>query len=90
MRIRVLGGGVVGVTSAWYLAADGHDVTLVDRAAGPALEKELIEFCGRHLARQKVPRSIDYETELPRLPTGKLYKRLLRDRYWQGRDSKIV
>ena len=38
MRILVLGGGVVGVTSAWYLAADGHEVTLVDRAAGPALE----------------------------------------------------
>ena len=38
MRIVVLGGGVVGVTSAWYLVADGHDVTLVDRAAGPALE----------------------------------------------------
>jgi D-amino-acid dehydrogenase len=38
MRILVLGGGVVGVTSAWYLAADGHDVTLVDRAGGPALE----------------------------------------------------
>ena len=38
MRILVLGGGVIGVTSAWYLAADGHEVTLVDRAAGPALE----------------------------------------------------
>ncbi len=38
MRIIVLGGGVVGVASAWYLAADGHDVTLVDRARGPALE----------------------------------------------------
>ena len=30
------------------------------------------------------------EAELPRHPTGKLYKRLLRDRYWQGRDSRIV
>jgi D-amino-acid dehydrogenase len=38
MRILVLGGGVVGVTSAWYLARDGHDVTLVDRQPGPALE----------------------------------------------------
>ena len=38
MRILVLGGGVVGVTSAWYLAADGHEVTLVDRQPGPALE----------------------------------------------------
>jgi len=38
MRILVLGGGVVGVTSAWYLAQDGHEVTLVDRQPGPALE----------------------------------------------------
>jgi D-amino-acid dehydrogenase len=38
MRIIVLGGGVVGVTSAWYLARDGHDVTLVDRQPGAALE----------------------------------------------------
>lgn len=52
--------------------------------------KELIEFCGQHLARHKVPRSIDFEDELPRLPTGKLYKRLLRDRYWGNRTSRIV
>jgi long-chain acyl-CoA synthetase len=51
---------------------------------------ELIAFCGRHLARYKVPRSIDFETELPRLPTGKLYKRILRDRYWGNQTSRIV
>jgi D-amino-acid dehydrogenase len=38
MRILVLGGGVVGVTSAWYLAHDGHEVTVVDRQPGAALE----------------------------------------------------
>ena len=38
MRVLVLGGGVVGVTAAWYLAADGHEVTLVDRQPGAALE----------------------------------------------------
>jgi D-amino-acid dehydrogenase len=38
MRVLVLGGGVVGVTSAWYLAGDGHEVTVVDRQAGAALE----------------------------------------------------
>jgi long-chain acyl-CoA synthetase len=58
--------------------------------AGPDLEQELIEFCRIHLARQKVPRSVDFEAQLPRLPTGKLYKRLLRDRYWEGRASKLV
>ena len=57
---------------------------------GPELAAELIEFCSKQLSRQKVPRSIDFEAELPRLPTGKLYKRLLRDRYWGERKSRIV
>ena len=38
----------------------------------------------------KCPRSVDFEAELPRLPTGKLYKRLLRDRYWGDTKSRIV
>jgi long-chain acyl-CoA synthetase len=57
---------------------------------GPEIEAELIEFCGQHLARYKLPRSIDFEAELPRLPTGKLYKRILRDRYWAAHESRIV
>ena len=52
------------------------------RARTTTLTEELLAFCREHLSRQKVPRSIDYEDELPRLPTGKLYKRILRDRYW--------
>jgi long-chain acyl-CoA synthetase len=57
---------------------------------GPELERELIAFCREHLAHFKCPRSIDFEAELPRLPTGKLYKRLLRDRYWEGKATRIV
>jgi long-chain acyl-CoA synthetase len=60
------------------------------REAGPALEQELIAFCRAHLSALKCPRSIDFEAELPRHPTGKLYKRVLRERYWAGRDSKLV
>ena len=50
--------------------------------AGPVLEAELVAWCRRHLAAYKCPRSVDFEAELPRHATGKLYKRLLRDRYW--------
>jgi long-chain acyl-CoA synthetase len=57
---------------------------------GPDLAEELIFFCSQSLSHQKVPRSIDFEDELPRLPTGKLYKRLLRDRYWGNKTSRIV
>ena len=52
--------------------------------------EELIAFCRQRLAHIKCPRSIGFEEELPRLPTGKLYKRLLRDRYWSERKSRIV
>jgi acyl-CoA synthetase (AMP-forming)/AMP-acid ligase II len=58
--------------------------------AGPALERELFEFCREHLAHYKCPKSVDFERELPRQPTGKLYKRLLRDRYWGNHTSRIV
>ncbi len=50
----------------------------------------LMEFARENLARYKVPRSIDFEAELPRLETGKLYKRLLKDRYWGNKNSRIV
>ena len=63
----------------------------VDMAkAGPELAAELLAFCGLHLARFKVPRTLDFEAELPRLPTGKLYKRILRDRYMGKTDTTIV
>lgn len=57
--------------------------------AGPELEAELIEFCRQHLASIKCPRSVDFTDELPRLPTGKLYKKPLRDRYWEGHERRI-
>ena len=59
-------------------------------AAGPALAQELIAFCQQHLSRIKCPRSIDFSEQLPRLPTGKLYKRVLRDQYWGDKKSRIV
>lgn len=54
------------------------------------LAEELLAFCRQHLSHVKCPRSIDFMAELPRHPTGKLYKRLLRDPYWTGRASTIV
>lgn len=55
-----------------------------------ALAAELIAFCQQHLARPKCPRSIDFLDALPRLPTGKLYKKPLRETYWAGRANRIV
>jgi long-chain acyl-CoA synthetase len=57
---------------------------------GPELEAELIEYCRAHLAGYKCPRSVEFDPELPRDPNGKLYKRRIRERYWQGHVSRIV
>jgi long-chain acyl-CoA synthetase len=51
---------------------------------GPALVEELLAFCKEQLAGFKCPKSIDFVPELPRDPNGKLYKRKLRDPYWEG------
>ena len=56
---------------------------------GPELEGELLEFCEGRLAKFKIPRSVDFVDELPRDPNGKLYKRKLRDPYWEGRERQI-
>jgi acyl-CoA synthetase (AMP-forming)/AMP-acid ligase II len=59
-------------------------------AAGLDLEHELLAFCRSELADYKCPRSIDFVDELPRDPNGKLYKRRLRDRYWEGHESRVI
>jgi acyl-coenzyme A synthetase/AMP-(fatty) acid ligase len=57
---------------------------------GPELAAELIAYCRNHLAGYKCPRTVDFDAELPRDPNGKLYKRRVRERYWQGRISRIL
>jgi long-chain acyl-CoA synthetase len=87
----VMDAAVIGVPNEEFGEEVKAVVQLVDGVEpSPELEQELIEFCRERLAHFKCPRSIDFEPELPRLPTGKLFKRLLRDRYWQGRSSSIV
>ncbi len=88
---KVLDAAVIGVPNDDL----GEEVKAVIEPAegvapGPELERELVEFCRAHLARYKCPRSVDFDPSLPRLPTGKLYKRVLRDRYWSEHRSRIV
>ena len=58
--------------------------------ANDDLQAELMAFTRDHVAHYKCPKSIDFIDELPRLPTGKLYKRLLKDKYWGKTGSRIV
>jgi fatty-acyl-CoA synthase len=63
----------------------------VDMAeAGEDLAAELTAWCRAELSGVKTPRQIDFAAELPRHATGKLYKRLLRDRYWGVEGGRIV
>jgi len=56
---------------------------------GAVLAAEVLAYCREHLAAFKCPRTVDFTAALPRDPNGKLYKRKLRDPYWQGRDRAI-
>jgi acyl-CoA synthetase (AMP-forming)/AMP-acid ligase II len=60
-----------------------------DDEAARQLAGELVQFCRSQLADVKCPRSIDFRAELPRHPTGKLYKRLLKDEYWRAAGRTI-
>jgi long-chain acyl-CoA synthetase len=58
-------------------------------APSEALAVEIRDFCRDHLAHFKCPRSVEFTETLPRHDTGKIYRRLLRDRYWAGRERRI-
>lgn len=60
-----------------------------DDEAAARLERTLIAHCRDQLADVKCPRSVDFREELPRHPTGKLYKRLLKDEYWAAAGRSI-
>ncbi len=88
---EVLDCAVIGVPNEDF----GEEVKAVVQLAhpgnaSPETERQLIAFCREHLADVKCPRSVDFVDELPRHPTGKLYKRLLRDQYWAGHKSRII
>ncbi|GAC1539817.1 MAG: acyl-CoA synthetase [Acidimicrobiales bacterium] len=88
---KVLDVAVFGVPNEDFGEEVKAVVQPVDPAtAGPQLERELIAYCRTQLADVKCPRSIDFRPELPRHPTGKLYKRLLKDEYWAGHQSRII
>ena len=74
---------VIGVPDEDLGEAVKAVIQLSDPAsASPALAEDLLAFCRTQLASFKCPRSIDFDNDLPRQPTGKLFKQKLRERYW--------
>lgn len=80
---KVVDVAVIGVPNEDFGEEVKAVVQPIDIAeAGPALATEILAFCKSRMAAFKCPRSIDFEPTLPRHPTGKLFKRLLKQRYW--------
>jgi long-chain acyl-CoA synthetase len=72
----------------------GEEVKAVVRlrdgfSASADLEQELIALCAAQLAKQKLPRSVDFVDELPRSHAGKVQRKALRETYWEDRERQI-
>lgn len=86
----VLDVACVGVPNAeWGEEVKAIVVAKPGEKANDALAQSLIDFAAQHLARQKLPRSVDFVAELPRSEAGKVLRRQLRERYWQGAERQI-
>jgi acyl-CoA synthetase (AMP-forming)/AMP-acid ligase II len=79
---------VIGVPDARW--GETVKAIVVLRAGASATPEELIAFCHGRLAGFERPRSVDFVETLPRTPTGKVLKRVLREPYWSGQARRVA
>ena len=78
---------VIGIPDPYWVEKVHAVVTLNEGAS--VTEDELIAFCKEKIARFKAPKSVEFVDSLPKNPSGKILKRELRDKYWEGSDRKV-
>ncbi len=78
---------VFGVPDDYWGEAVKAIVVLKEGATASA--EEITRFCGEYLAGYKKPKSVEFWTELPKNPTGKILKRVMREKYWKGTGRTI-
>jgi len=87
MHPAILECAVVGVPDQkWGEAIKG---IVVLKSGQKAIEQEIIQFCKDRIAHYKVPKSIDFIEALPKTGSGKIQKKELRDKYWEGYEKKV-
>ncbi|RJP17043.1 MAG: long-chain fatty acid--CoA ligase [Candidatus Abyssobacteria bacterium SURF_5] len=84
---KVLEAAVIGVPDDEWGESVKAVIVLKEREKASA--EEIISYCREHLAGYKVPRSVDFVDDLPKTDTGKILKKIIKEPYWKGRETKI-
>jgi len=83
----IMEAAVIGVPDEYW--SESVKAVVVLKEGMKASEDEIIAFCKKNLASYKKPRSVEFRKELPKNPTGKILKRLIKEEYWKGRDRMV-
>ena len=81
-------GAVIGVPDETW--GEAVKAVVVLKPDARATERDIVDFVRARIARYKSPKSVDFVEAIPRNPSGKILKRVLREPYWAGRDRRIA